>query len=78
MLKKEYWNKGYMSEACLRVIKFLFSLGFKKIYIRAQVDNIASNRVIQTCGGKFIQSQEVERPLMHDKVMINSYEITEI
>ena len=78
MLKKEYWNKGYMSEACLRVIKFLFSLGFKKIYIRAQVENIASNRVIQKCGGKFIECKEVERPLKRDKVMINSYEITEI
>ena len=78
MLKKEYWNKGYMSEACLRVIKFLFSLGFKKIYIRAQVENIASNRVIQKCGGKFIECKEVERPLKHDKVMLNSYEITEI
>ena len=78
MLKKEYWNKGYMSEACLRVIKFLFSLGFKKIYIRAQVENIASNRVIQKCGGKFIECKEVERLLKHDKVMLNSYEITEI
>ena len=78
MLKKEYWNKGYMSEACLRVIKFLFSLGFKKIYICAQVENIASNRVIQKCGGKFIECKEVERPLKNDKVMVNSYEITEI
>lgn len=78
MLKKEYWNKGYMSEAFLRVIKFLFSLGFKKIYIRAQVENIASNRVIQKCGGKFIECKEVERPLKNDKVMVNSYEITEI
>ena len=78
MLKKEYWNKGYMSEACLRVIKFLFSLGFKKIYICAQVENIASNRVIQKCGGKYIECKEVERPLKNDKVMVNSYEITEI
>ena len=76
MLKKEYWNKGYMSEAVLRVIDFLYSLGYSKVHIAAQVENIASNKVIQKCGGKFIESKESERKLKHDKVMVNHYIIS--
>ena len=76
MLRKEYWNNGYMSEACLRVIDFLFSLGYRKVYLRAQIENVASNRVIQKCGGKFIECKEMDRSLKNDKVIDNCYVVT--
>ena len=65
-----------MSEACLRVIDFLFSLGYRKVYLRAQIENVASNRVIQKCGGKFIECKEMDRSLKNDKVIVNCYVVT--
>ena len=65
-----------MSEACLRVIDFLFSLGYRKVYLRAQIENVASNRVIKKCGGKFIECKEMDRSLKNDKVIVNCYVVT--
>ena len=73
MLKRKEWNKGYMSEACRRVLDFLFSLGHEKVRIDAIVENIGSNKVIEKCGGIYIGREEQERPLKGDKVIVNRY-----
>ena len=57
-LARAYWGKGYMTEACRRLIDFLFEKGYKKIRIDALAPNAASNRVIQKCGGRFIGTEE--------------------
>ena len=70
---KSVWNNGYMTEACKCLLHYLFSQGYKEVRIDAEVDNIASNRVIQKCGGVF-QFQEIQDvPLKNKKVTINSY-----
>ncbi len=72
-LSKKYWNNGYMTEACKCVINYLFSLGYKEIRIDAMVENIASNKVIQKCGGVFIKQEQQDRPLKNDTITVNRY-----
>ena len=73
-LSRKMWNKGYMSEACLAFIKYLFKLGFNKVYVRAEKDNIASNRVIEKCGFAFTHQETLVKP-NNEEVSINCYEI---
>ena len=70
-ISRSYWNNGYMTEACNRVLEFLFELGHSVVRIDAMVENVASNKVITKCGGKFI---ETYNDSMKDKeVVINKY-----
>ena len=49
-LGKAFWNKGIMSEALAKVIKFGFSeIGFQRIAARFDVYNLASGRVMEKC-----------------------------
>lgn len=57
-LSKTYWNKGYMTEALKAFTKHLFKNDFKKILIEADVNNIASNKVIEKCGFKFTHKEK--------------------
>ena len=72
-IARNCWGNGYMTEACKCLVNYLFSLGHKKVRIDAAVDNIASNRVIQKCGGTFQRQELHDRPLYGDKMLINSY-----
>lgn len=75
-LARKYWNKGYMTEACLAFLKYLFRIGFRKILIEAKADNIASNRVIEKCGFSFTH-QETRTPWSSFKpetITVNWYE----
>ena len=75
-LSKEHWNNGYMSEALSSLIERIFSLGYKKILIEADENNIGSNRVIQKCGFKFIRKETKQnsrlKPYM---ITVNWYEL---
>ena len=73
VLSRNHWNKGYMCEACKAVIKYLFKEGFDKIYIRAVVENIASNKVAIKCGGKLIYQNQEESPKDGKTVTVNNY-----
>lgn len=75
VLSKKYWNKGYMTEACQKVINFLFEKGYNKIKIDAAVDNIGSNKVIKKCGGIFIDTIEEYIKAKDTYIKINRYEI---
>lgn len=74
-LSRKYWNNGYMSEALGKFIEILFNNGFKKLLIEACEDNIASNKVIQKCGFKFIKKEEQYFKLKDKKMIINMYEL---
>lgn len=75
VLSKKYWNNGYMTESLKEVINYLISLGYKKIKIDAVVENIASNKVIQKCGGKLINIKKDYFALKQKEFLINEYEI---
>ena len=72
-LARKYWNKGYMTEACKALINHLFEAGFKQITIRAEERNIASNRVIEKCGFKFVKKET--QIIENRSIIINCYEL---
>lgn len=74
-LAKKCWNKGIMTEVFSAFRDYLFTLGFKKITIRAEVENIGSNRVIQKCGFKFVETVHLFEPRSWN---INCYELSRI
>lgn len=48
---KEYWSKGYTSEAFMEVIKFLFEeINVNRIEARFDPRNIGSGKVMEKCG----------------------------
>lgn len=75
-LSKKHWNKGYMTEACKALIKYIFNIGFTKIVIEADVRNIGSNRVIEKCGFAFTHKEEKEHcsQLKPELVTVNWYQ----
>ena len=76
VLSPYYWNNGYMTEAGKAFINYLFEKGNKKISIRAQVDNIGSNRVIQKLGFNFIKTVEEPCSVLKPQIVkINCYEL---
>ena len=72
-MSRAYWGRGLMTEACRTLLTLLFAIGHNEVRIDAQVENIGSNRVIQKCGGEFVGTEESQRPLKGDSVMINRY-----
>ena len=74
-LAKKCWNKGIMTEVFSAFRDYLFTIGFKKITIRAEVENIGSNRVIQKCGFKYVETVHLNEPRSWN---INCYELSRI
>ena len=76
-LSRKCWNKGYMTEVCNAFVDYLFSLGYQEVVIEADVNNIASNKVIQKCG--FIFTHQETREISSFKpgvVTVNWYKKT--
>lgn len=56
--KKEFWGMGYATEAAFASIKYGFeTLQLPRITGRAEPDNIASIKVLEKCGMRFIGQQ---------------------
>ncbi|MDD7733260.1 MAG: GNAT family N-acetyltransferase [Firmicutes bacterium] len=72
---KKYWGKGYMTEACKAMVDYLFERGYQKILIRARIENIGSNRVIEKTGFVFIKREEVHLEKLDKMVTLNFYEM---
>ena len=74
-LSRRYWNKGYMTEACKCVLEYLFSIGYSRVIIEADVDNTGSNKVIQKCGGVLYDTCEKYVPMKDKTVLVNKYSV---
>ena len=76
-LSRKYWNQGLMTEACKAFVKYLFNKGFNKVLIKAVVENIGSNRVIEKCGFKFTHQERLEHQssFKPNPVTLNCYEL---
>ena len=73
---RAYWGNGYMTEALRAVCAALFDEGYGTILIRAQRENIGSNRVIQKAGFTFTGSET--GPMWRGKneiVTVNNYRL---
>lgn len=78
VLSRKYWNNGYMSEACKKVVEFLFNKGYNKIRIDAVVENIASNKIIKKCGGILFETIDDYFRQKDKTFKINCYYITKM
>lgn len=57
-LGTEYWNKGYCTEACLKVIQHCTSeFGISEIFGRHLIRNPPSGKVMEKCGLKRIGTE---------------------
>ena len=72
-LSRKFWNKGIMTEACKRVLEYLFSLGYDEVRIDAFNENAGSNRVIQKCGGIRFACEKEFVPAKNKNVFLNRY-----
>ena len=72
-LSRPYWGRGVMTEACRRLLDYLFSQGFAEVRIAAMVENVGSRRVIEKCGGEYVDTVEDYLPLKDRTVRINRY-----
>lgn len=53
---QENWNKGYATESAKASIAYGFQyLKLKEIYAHVQIENIASQRVLEKCGMQFVK-----------------------
>jgi [ribosomal protein S5]-alanine N-acetyltransferase len=53
-IRKDCWNKGYVTEALKKTLEFGFkTIGYNRIEAICDVENIASARVLEKCGMKF-------------------------
>lgn len=51
VLHKDYWNKGYMTEAARELVSFTINtLEIRRIYARCDSENTGSRRVMEKCG----------------------------
>lgn len=59
--RKAAWGKGYATEAAFASIQYGFEkLGLQRIVGRAEVDNIASWKVLEKCGMTYIGDEDIE------------------
>ena len=59
--KKQAWGKEFATEAAFASLRYGFEkLGLKRIVARAEVDNVASCRVLEKCGMLFTGLGEVD------------------
>ena len=72
-LSRPYWGRGVMTEACRRLLDYLFSQGYAEVRIAAMVENVGSRRVIEKCGGEYVDTVEDYLPLKDRTVKINRY-----
>ena len=54
ILDKNYWNKGFVTEAAKLIVEFVKSLGVKMICAQCDTENIGSWRVMEKIGMKRI------------------------
>lgn len=61
-LNKDFWSKGFMTEILATLITYGFEVfGFNKLLAVFDETNIASSKVIQKCGMKFIGKSPYSR-----------------
>ena len=68
--KKDFWGKGYATEAAYASIKYGFNkLNLHRIVGRSEIDNVGSLKVLENCGMTYIRDEEV------DGYPVRTYEI---
>ncbi|GAA4273042.1 GNAT family N-acetyltransferase [Aquimarina gracilis] len=73
-LRKKYWGKGIATETAIESLRYGFEkLDLKEISAAADVDHIASNKILKKVGLKFIETFEYEG-ITHNWYTITKFE----
>lgn len=60
-LARRFWGQGYMSEAVTPITRYAFEmLGFEKLIFSNALGNIASRRVKEKAGAKFLRTEPAQ------------------
>jgi len=63
--QKKHWGKGFATETAIASVKYGFdTMGLKEIFGRVNVDNIASQKVIEKAGLKYVNTFDCDG-IMH-------------
>ena len=66
-----YWGKGYATESAVAALDYGFTtLNFKTIVGMAEVENLASNKILQKIGLNYIED------FLFEDVMVSWYELS--
>lgn len=74
-LRKEYWRKGYMSEACRAVLRRAKEAGFRFVTATHDVNNPASGMVMKAIGMTYRYSYDEQWQPKNFKVTFRLYQI---
>lgn len=70
---KKHRKKGYASDACKIILKYLRQKGIKKVIITVDMKNVASQRVCQAIGGRIISIVTIPYELRTTKSQSKRY-----
>lgn len=78
LISHPYWNKGYITEALGAMIAHLFACGFQAVTACHHIDNLASGKVMQKCGMKYVGDKSVPAKFDSEEIcIVQCYEITQ-
>lgn len=74
-LKKKFWGQGIATETALESLNYGFrKMGLKEIFAGAHIENLASNKVLQKVGLKYLETFEYDKAPHHwYKITINEW-----
>lgn len=79
VLNSDYWGKGYMSQAVSAVIYYAFQyLKLDFLAVAHNVENLASQRVIEKCGFKYLGTFEKEMVFLDHQIITSRAYILEL
>jgi len=61
ILNKNYWGRGFATEAALAIVELARKLGLEKLYATCDIDNIASYKVMEKIGMRRISQNGVRK-----------------
>lgn len=59
MLHKDYWRRGYVTEAALALMEFARSIGVTRIFACCDSENVASFKTMEKLGMRLVKADGV-------------------
>jgi RimJ/RimL family protein N-acetyltransferase len=61
-LRREAWGQGYASEGARALVAYAFASGARRVYAMTMVVNVASRRVLEKAGLRYVRTFHAEWP----------------
>ena len=70
VLHKDYWRRGYVTEAALAVMNFARSMGVNRIFACCDSENVASYKTMEKLGMRYAATGQRTNRSMGDEVRV--------